>query len=554
MVVRWFNDGMVDVGLVPVLGLWQATAFLILLIACANVANLLLARGAARQREMALRLAIGAGRRRLIRQLLVESLVLALAAVPAALVVAAMTFGVLRGAMPAELVKFVPGFTEMGVDVRVGLVTVAAAVLATIFFGLLPAIQASRPGLSNTLKDGGRSSASPARSRLRRGLVVAEVALALPLLVASGMSAIGAQRFSSGPQGYEPQGVLSLRLSLPAADYPDRDARRQFTTRLLERVRSVPGVDSVATASVVPSTTNNQRAGFEVDGTVLDADAAPPLVNYRAVSPGYLELLQIPLEEGRTINRGDVADAERVAVVSRSAADRFWPDESPIGRRVKIGANPTGWTTVVGVVGDTIDDWFAYRNVPTVYVAHDQRPASAVHLVTRSAGDPAGLAAPVRQAVADIDATLAPSDVMPLTEAIKLRTTGIKFIGGIMAAFGFIALGLATLGIYGVMAYFVAQRRREIGIRMALGASAREVLLQTVTRGGRMAALGIAIGLVLAVLLARLMESALFGAVAIEAWLFVAIASVLAAVALAASIVPARSASRVDPVVALRTD
>jgi putative ABC transport system permease protein len=239
-------------------------------------------------------------------------------------------------------------------------------------------------------------------------------------------------------------------------------------------------------------------------------------------------------------------------VISQSMARRFWPDKPPLGARVRLGGAANPLTTVVGIAGDTIDDWFAHRNEPTVYVPVEQAPTSVVALVLRSPADPVALAEEARRAIARIDPALAPYDVATMPDAIRIRTTGIRFIGGIMAAFGLIALVLAALGIYSVMAYFVMQRRQEIGIRMALGASARDVLTRTVGRGVRMAALGITIGLGLGVLLARLMESALFGVVSLEAWLFAAIAGILGSVALLATIIPARTAARVNPITVLR--
>jgi len=553
LVTRTFVGGMVDIGLVPILGLWQAAALLVLIIGCANVANLLLARGTTRRRELAVRVAMGASRTRLVRQLLVESLLLSIIATPAALVVAAITFGLVRGAMPQQLVRFVAGWTEMGVDVRLAAVTLGAALVTSLVFGLLPALQASRPEVATTLKDGGRSM-SGSRQWLRRGLVVAQLALALPLLIASGMSAIGAQRFAGGPQGYEPEGVMRLTLVLPQTTYADADSRRRFAERLLDDASVLPGVDIAATTTVAPSSASNQRRTLVIDGKPTDPERALPVVNYRAVSPGYFGVMRIPVLEGRNIESRDRPDSERVALVSQSMAERFWPGESPLGSRIHLGAGETEWRIVVGIVGDTIDDWFAWRNTPTVYLPAEQAPSTLVNLMLRARGqgDPEALAEPARQLVASLDPTLAPFEVTTMPEAIRIRTTGIRFVGGMMAAFGLTALGLAAIGIYSVMAYFVAQRRQEIGIRMALGASARDVLTSTAAGGARMTLVGIAIGLGLGVVLARLIESALFGTVAIEPWLFVAIAAALAGVALAASLIPARQAARVDPVVALR--
>jgi len=553
LVTRTFLSGMVDIGLRPILGLWQAAALFVLLIGCANIANLLLARGTARRRELAVRVAMGASRVRLVRQLLVESLVVAIIATPAALVVAAVTFGLVRGAMPQELVRYVAGWMEMGVDLRLAVVTLGIAVVTSMLFGLLPALQASRPDPAGTLKEGGRSM-SGSRHWLRRGLVVAQLALALPLLIASGMATVGAQRFASGPQGYDPDGVLRVGVVLPESTYPDAGSRRLFARRLVEDATGLPGVELAATTTVVPSGTSNQRRAIAIDGKPGDPNREQPVVNYRAVSADYFGVMRIPVRQGRGIGTGDRDDAELVAVISQSMADRFWPDESPLDARIRLGAADAPWITVVGVAGDTIDDWFASRNSPTVYVPVEQAPSALANLVLRTSGDPSALADSTRRLVSAIDATLAPFDVMTMQEAVRIRTTGMRFVGGMMAAFGLVALVLAAIGIYSVMAYFVAQRRQEIGIRMALGASARDVLVSIASGGGRMALVGIGIGLGLGMLLARLMESALFGTVAIEAWLFAVIATLLAAVALVASLIPAHQASRVDPVIAIRTD
>jgi len=553
LVTRTFTGGMIDIGLVPIMGLWQAAAVFVLLIGCANAANLLLARSTSRQRELAVRVAIGASRLRLVRQLLVESLVLALAAAPLALVVAGVTFGIVRGAMPPELIRYVAGWSEMGVDLRVAAVTVVAAAVVSLVFGLLPALHASRPEVNSTLKDGGRSVIG-GRQWLRRGLVVAQLALALPLLVASGMSALGAQRFASGPQGYDPEGLLRLRVVLPEAGYPDAESRRLLARRLLDGAAGLPGVELAATTSVLPSGMMNQQRDLRVDGRPIDPDTIPPVVNYRAVSPAYLDVLRIPVLQGRGLETTDRQDAEPVVVVSQAAADRFWPDGSPLGVRLQLGDDAGRWWTVVGVVGDTIDDWFAARNVPTMYVPVEQAPSQLVNLVVRSSGDPAGLAEPARRLVRAVDPALAPFEVMTMAEAVRVRTTGIRFIGGMMASFGLIALLLAAIGLYSVMAYYVAQRRQEIGIRMALGASSRQVMVHTAGSGGRMALAGIGLGLVLGVLLARLVESALFGVVTLEPWLLLAVGALLGAVALLASLVPARQASGVDPVIALRAE
>jgi len=550
--VNTFTKAMVDFGLPTVLGLWQAAALLLLLIAGTNIANLLLARGAERQRELAVRLAIGAGRWRIVRQMLVESLVLAAAAVPAALFVAWGSIALLRGLMPAELIRFVAGWTTMGVTPRVALVTAAAALVTALLFGVLPALQSSKPELTSSLKDGGRSAtAGLSRSRLRRGLVVAEVAIALPLLIASGLAAVAGHRMASGPQGYDPDNVVKLRLELPEPSYPDLDSRRLFTERLLDEAQRVPGVTHVATTTVAPAASSNQRRQVVVDGRPEDPNG-PRWINFRGVTAGLFDVLKIPIVEGRAITAQDRQGTQPVAVVSRSLAELYWPGQSPIGQRVKLNPEHTEWVTVVGVVGNVLDDWFNSRNAPTIYAPVLQWPSTQVFLLARVQGDEDGALANLRGAVARIDANLPAYSTETMRQAIHTRTTGLRFIGQLMAAFGVLALLLSAAGIYSVMAHFVAQRRHEIGVRMALGATTRDVLKLTVGSGLKLAGLGILIGLGLGIALARVIEGALFGVVALEPVLFVAITALLTTVALLATLLPARHAISVDPAGALR--
>jgi len=551
--VRTFTAGMVDVGMPTILALWQSAALLVLLIAGANVANLLLARGAGRQRELAVRLALGASRWRIVRQLLAESLVLAVAATPAAVLVAWVALRVCKAAMPASLVRFVAGWNNLGVDGHLLLFTLAAAMATAVIVGLFPAAQSSRPDVTNSLRDGGRTAtAGVKRSRMRRGLVVAEIALALPLLVASGLSAIGAGRFAGGPQGYDPVGVLRVSTVLPEAIYPSADTRRLFAERLVDSATRVPGVLVAGTTSSLPSNSSNQSRDVELDGVPVDPQH-PLAVNYRAVSPRYLEALQIPILRGRGIADTDREATQPVAVISRSMASRFWPAKEAIGRRFRLVRAPErGWVTVVGICGDTIDDWFDSRNEPTMYLPVAQVPDSTVNLVARTPGDPASLGPALRAALAAVDPGQPAFQVMTMEEALRQRTTGLRFIASLMAVFGGLALVLAAVGIYAVMASYVAQRRYEIGIRLALGASRRDVLRLLVGQAGRLSVAGVAIGLVLAAALAKLMESALFGIVSADPRLFAATAIILAGTAIVASLIPARHATRVDPAVALR--
>lgn len=552
LIVRPFTAAMIDYGIPRILTLWQAAGLLLLLIAGTNVANLFLARGAEREREIAVRLAIGAGRWQLVRQLLFESLALSLVAIPAALLFAWGGLRLISGLVPAELIRFLPGWTTMGVSLRVVMATAALALVCSVVFGLLPALRSSRPALSGSLKDGGRSSTGGVgRSRLRRGLVIAEVALALPLLLSAGLAAVAGHRMASGPQGYDPDGVVRVRMSLPEATYPDAAARRQFTTRLLAAASSAPGITTLASTSVAPATSSNQRRRVVVDGRAPDPDGAR-WINYRAISEGFHDVLRIPMLEGRAFTAHDRADTERVAIVSASLAELYWPGGSPIGRRVKLSETATEWLTIVGISGNVLDDWFSSRQAPTIYVPVQQWPSSEIHLLARGTGDAASQIAALRGAVRAVDPAMPIFNTETMRTAIHTRTSGLRFVSQLMAAFGVLALLLATAGIYAVMSHFVAQRRHEIGLRMALGATARSVLHLTLRQGLTLSAIGIAIGTAVGVALARVMENALFGVVAFEPTLFIAGPLILGLVALVATVVPARTAMRVDPARVLR--
>ena len=395
---------MMDIGLGAILSLWQASAGFVLLIACANVGSLLLARGAERQREMAVRLAIGASRGRVVRELLIESGLLALAAVPAALTVAWFGLKLIVAYMPAKIARFVAGWHSMDVDLRLIGFTSALAILTALIFGLIPALQASRPRLSETLKEGGRSAtAGGARLRLRRGLVIGEIALALPLLVAAALSVLTVHRFLNGPQGFNPEGVLTMRLLLPAARYPEGGDRARFASEVVDRLRTVPGVTGAAAINIMPASDSNSGRSIEIDGVPNPDPQNPPSVDYRAATPGVFEALQIPIRAGRGITDADREDTQPVAVVSESLARRHWPNADPLGKRIKFSTGP--WITVVGVSGDHIHGWFNRRNYPTIYRPFRQAPAAGMALIVRTTREPATLAADARAAVRAVDPT-----------------------------------------------------------------------------------------------------------------------------------------------------
>lgn len=313
-----------------------------------------------------------------------------------------------------------------------------------------------------------------------------------------------------------------------------------------------PGVVAAATTSSLPANSSNQSRNVEIDGQPIDPNH-PLAANYRAVSPRYLEALRIPLIRGRGLADADREPTQPVAVISRSMASRFWPENDAIGRRFRVVHTPAlGWVTVVGICGDTIDDWFDSRNEPTMYLPVAQAPDAHVNLVARTSGDPVSLAPALRAALAAVDPEQPAFQVMTMEEALGQRTIGLRFIAGLMAVFGGLALVLAAVGIYAVMASYVAQRRSEIGIRLALGASRGDVLRLTIGQSGRLSLIGVGIGLALAVALARLMESALFGIVSADPRVFVATAVTLAGTAMVASLIPAHRATRVDPAGVLR--
>jgi len=544
-------EGMRDLGVGPILSMWQAAAAFVLLIACANVASLLLARGAERQREMAVRVAMGASRLRVVRELLIESGLLALAAIPGALLVAFIGLKLVVGYMPAKIARFVVGWHQMDVDLRLVLFTAGLAMLTALAFGLIPALQASRPRLTESLKDGGRgATVGASRQRLRRGLVVAEIALALPLLVAAGLSVLTVHRFLYGPQGFEPDRVLTMQVVLPDVKYPAEGERRRFAETAVAQLRQTPGVEVAAAVNVAPAAGNNWTRGIEIDGKPNPDPNDPPSVDFRAATPDIFAALGIPILSGRAFTEADREDSQRVAIVSASLARRYWPDEDPIGRRIRFGTEE--WMTVVGISGDVIHDWFMRRNYPTLYRPFKQSPTSEMALAVRTSADPASVAAGARAALRAVDPMQPVFDLQPLRTSLQERTVGLQYIGGIMFVFGGLALVLAVVGVYGVMAYMVTQRRHEIGVRMALGATRRDVLRLTTRQAMTLAAVGVGFGVVLSLALGRLIEAGLLGVASSDARLTAGLAAVLIASAMAAAYIPARRAASIDPTVALR--
>jgi putative ABC transport system permease protein len=549
-------QGMRDLGLGPILSMWQASAVFVLLIACANVANLLLARGAERQREMAVRLAIGASRARVIREQLIDSTLLSLASVPVAIAIAWASMKGLVAYMPPKIARFVSGWYSIDVDARFVAFTIALALLTGVIFGVIPALQASRPRLAESLKEGGRSStAGGSRLRLRRALVVAEVALVLPLLVAAGLAVSGVYRFLNGPQGYDHTNVVTMQLVLPQARYPDDETRRRFVESAVMKLSEIAGVELAAVVNVPPSVANNSGNSIEIEGHPNPDPVNPPSVDSRRVTSKYFSALRIPIVRGRDLNDSDRENTLQVAVISESMARQYWPDSDPIGKRVKVGLGANApWVTVVGISGDIIHEWFSRRNYPTIYRPYRQAPSRDMALLIRTAGNPSTFVPAAKAAMRAVDPAQPMFEVRPLRDSLKERTVGPQFMGGVMLVFGVIALVLAIVGVYGVMAHMVVQRTHEIGVRMALGATRRDVLGLTVRQTGTLTAIGVGIGLVLSVALGRLIEAGLMGTAAMDLRLVGAIAMTLVLSALAAGYLPARRAASIDPMTALRAE
>jgi putative ABC transport system permease protein len=554
--VQSFTSGMIDPGMDQILGMIQIGALLVLVIGGANIANLLLARGWDRRREIALRLAIGAGRARLLRQLLIESAVLSAIAVPVSLAFAGVSISILKSTMPARILPFVPGWGDMDIDGRLLIVISVAALLASVLFSIFPAWQASKPNVVSTLREGGRSVAGTRAGRVvRSALVIGQMAVAVPLLVATGFTASAARQFALGPQGYDPEGVITMRTVLVDTTHPDADARRRFAEQLIDGAARLPGVVSAATTTFVPSGDSNSTRDLAVDGRADEGPGRRPTAAYRTVSMRYFETMRLPILEGRGFDASDAAGSMPVAVVSQALATRLWPGESAIGRRVKIPeAEDRRWITVVGVAGNIIDDWFSRRNGPMLYMPMPQRPGYVVNLVVRAGGDPASLSSELRGLLKSIDPSQPPVYVMTMKGMLHERTVGLQMIGAMMGVLGVLAVVLAAIGLYSLMAYHVSQRRHEIGVRMALGASQGTVVRHTVRRACWLAMAGIGIGVVPAYLLTGVLRGVLFNVVAVEPEHFVGIIGVLIGIAMAASVVPARQASKVDPAVALRQE
>ena len=538
----------------PLLMLVVAVAF-VLLIACANVAGLLLARSAARRREIAVRAALGASRMRVVRQLLTESALLSAAGGAAGLLLALWSFAFLRQLVPPSLALS----AGLSVDARALGFTLLVSLVTATLFGLAPALQASKTDLAASLKEGaGRGAVGGGAGRSLRGaFVVAEVALALVLLVGAGLLIQSLQRLRGQYAGIRPENVLTLRTVLPDNKYRDHAQRDAFYDAVLARVRSLPGVVAAGYTTTVPLTWKGGTSRLTIEGRApkpgLGDDA-----NHRQVTPDYLRALGLPLKTGRYIEESDGPRSQPVAVVNEAMARAFWPGADPLGKRFKVGgpASPNPWLTVVGVVADVRQMGLDAPVKPEMYLPFKQvnynQWFAPGYLVIRTSAEPASLTAAVRREVHAVDPEQPVSNVQTMAEILGEESAQRRVGMTLLAAFAGLALLLASLGIYGVLSFFVAQRTQEIGVRLALGASPRSILALVLGKGMRLTLAGLGLGLLGAFALTRLIESQLFGVSASDPVTYAGLALLLACVALLACYLPARRATKVDPMVALR--
>jgi predicted permease len=525
----------------------------VLLIACANVANLLLARATVRQKEIAIRAAVGATRLRLLRQLLTESVMLALAGGLLGLVISLLSVKVMRVFGPENI----PRLSEVGIDGQVIFFTFFISLLTGVIFGLAPALRASRFDLNRVLKDGGRGSAvgvtfGRGHHQLRNLLVISEVALSLVLLIGAGLLIRSYQHIATASPGFNARNVLSLRLSLPAARYTTPESVFSFYKQLNERVKQLPGIESVGANPFLPLSSNSAAWGpITVEGYVPKTAQDLIISNERFVSPDYLKAMGIPLLKGRHFDERDIKGAPEVAIVNKNFAQRFWPDEDPIGKRLQRGTKGP-WRTVVGVISDEKE--FSLESEPPISVFHpiEQFTIGTRYLVARTSSDPALMIGEVTKEIRALDPELPVYDVNTMEQRLYDSLARRRFSMFLLGVFAAIALTLASIGIYGVMAYSVNQRTHEIGIRMALGAQQRNILQLVFRQALTLIGLGIAIGITGAFALTRIMSGLLFGVSATDSFTFIMISLLLGCIAMLASYLPARRAAKVDPIVALR--
>jgi putative ABC transport system permease protein len=552
------NDGQ-SVGLIPehedlvgdmrptLLVLLGAVGF-VLLVACANVANLQLARASGRGREVAIRTALGAARWRVVRQFLTESILLSTAGGALGLLVAAWGISIITAFVPADI----PRVKEAGLDPLVLSFTLAVSVLTGIVFGLAPALQATRVDLNEALKEGGRGATEGrSRNRVRGLLIVTEVALSLVLLVGAGLLIKSFVNLRNTNPGFDPRRVLTASVSLPKVKYSKDEQLAAFYGQAVERASQLPGVEAAGAILPLPYSDNGIQTNFSVEGQPEPSSGAQPIAGGRIITPDYIRAMSIPVLRGRTFDEHDNAESPKVLLVNETLARKYFPGQDPVGQRLHIGLNGIHGE-IVGVVGDVRDRHLEKEADPEYYVPFRQVPTSSMALVMRVRTDPASLAAPLRAVMQGLDKDLPLYEVRTMESRVADSVARQRFSMTLLAAFAGLALALACVGIFSVMSFLVAQRTHEIGIRVALGAQPQDILRMVAGQGMALALTGVGVGLAAAFALTRLMTGLLYEVSATDPSIFVGIALLLALVALLACLMPARRATKVAPMVALR--
>lgn len=520
---------------------------LVLLLACANVANLLLARAASRSKELALRAALGAGRNRIVRQMLTESVILALAGGALGILFAYWGINLLIAASPPNI----PRIGDAGLDNTVLAFTAALSLATGLIFGLIPAVQSSRLDLNDSLKDSVRGS-SGASGRMRSMLVISEVTVALTLLIGSGLLIKSFWHVQGLDPGYNAENVLAVSVTLPQSSYPDPESQRGFYNQIIDRMNAIPGVISAGTTTPL---LGGWQTSFTVEGRPRPNPGEFPSADIGRVSPEYFKTMGIPLLKGRHFNQFDHQDAQNVIVIDEKFAESHFPHEEPIGQRLGFGpVENTIWREIVGVVGHVKNYGVDQQSRIEMYMPYVQTPVAFMNLVLKTNGNPRSLAAQLRKQVSSIDPGLPIYNVRTMEEILDISVAPRRLTTMLLTVFAIVALALASVGIYGVMSYSVSQQVREIGIMMALGAPRGGVMAGVVKRGMALVGIGLAVGLVAAFGLTKFMGSVLFGVEPTDPSIFIAVPAVLAAVALLATFLPARRAASVDPIIALRSE
>ncbi len=522
----------------------------VLLIACANVANLLLARAAGRRREMAIRSALGAARWRVVRQLLTESLMLAFAGGTLGLLLAVWGVDALIALSPPHLL----GAEDVGISLPVLGFTLGVSVATGVVFGLVPALEASRFELNESLKESGRSNMGSARGgRARNALVVVQVALALVLLVGAGLMMKSFARLRAVDPGFDAENVLTMQVRLPSTKYREENKRIAFFSEAVRRIKELPGVRAVGATSFLPLASLGSATDFTIEGRPRPGPGEEFVTDVRVTDDSFFRVMNIPVLSGRTFTEQEATENRRVAVISQALARKYFPGEDPLGKRITVDMKEEPEPTeIIGVVGDTKHQALNAETKATVYWPHPQLPYTAMTLVVRMAGDPASIANAAQREIQAIDKDQPISDVRTMQSWLAESVSRSRFGATLLALFAGVALLLAGVGLYGVMAYSIAQRRHEVGIRLALGAQAGDIFKLILRQGMLLTLIGVATGLAAAWALTRVMSSLLYEVSATDPLIYASLALVLTGVALVACLIPARRAMRTEPMIALR--